>query len=94
MHLIATRAIKKGDQITVAYVDVSQRPGESVLAARQRRRQELARGWRFACQCERCVADGADGTDSDLEKKDGSRLEEIVTKIESHLVSGGGWAVS
>jgi import receptor subunit TOM20 len=29
-----------------------------LVEARRTRRQELARGWRFACECPRCVAEG------------------------------------
>jgi import receptor subunit TOM20 len=54
LHLIAERDIKKGDELTVAFVDVTQREGESVIACRRGRRIELARGWRFACSCSRC----------------------------------------
>lgn len=57
LHLVAAKDIKKGQEITMSYVDVTQRPGESADEARQRRRQELARGWKFACACERCLAD-------------------------------------
>ena len=79
----------------MAYVDVTQRPGESVFDARRRRRQELARGWKFACECFKCATDalvpieGSDtkeGTDSDLgvplEK---AKLEEAVARVEARL---------
>jgi len=49
--------LKPGDELSVAYVDVGLHPGESKAECRRRRRQELARGWRFACACERCVAE-------------------------------------
>lgn len=29
------------------------------MQARYRRRKELARGWRFACQCDRCVREAS-----------------------------------
>ena len=38
----------------MAYVDVTQHPDETVVQARQRRRKEIARGWRFPCECQRC----------------------------------------
>ncbi|KAI0307138.1 hypothetical protein B0F90DRAFT_1807816 [Multifurca ochricompacta] len=53
MNLVAMRDIKAGDEITVSYVDASIHDGEDVIQARYRRRKELARGWRFACQCDR-----------------------------------------
>ncbi|KAJ7464960.1 hypothetical protein B0H11DRAFT_2308694 [Mycena galericulata] len=53
LHLIANRDLKKGEELSIAYMDVAQRAGESAAACRSRRRKELARGWRFACQCSR-----------------------------------------
>ncbi|PFH49247.1 hypothetical protein AMATHDRAFT_48863 [Amanita thiersii Skay4041] len=58
LHLVAERDLKKGDELTIAYVDVAQRDGESALDCRRRRRAELARGWRFACPCAKCEEEG------------------------------------
>ncbi|KAF8915423.1 hypothetical protein CPB85DRAFT_1433023 [Mucidula mucida] len=55
LHLIANQSLKAGDELTVAFVDVAQREEESVEDCRRRRRMELARGWRFACDCARCA---------------------------------------
>ncbi|KAF7324612.1 SET domain-containing protein [Mycena kentingensis (nom. inval.)] len=55
LSLVAAKDLKKGDELTIAYVDVKQREGEGETDCRMRRRKELARGWRFACQCERCL---------------------------------------
>ncbi|KAJ6458645.1 hypothetical protein C8R47DRAFT_1162934 [Mycena vitilis] len=55
LHLIASKDLKKGDELSIAYIDVAQRPDESVTESRLRRRKELARGWRFACECSRCL---------------------------------------
>ena len=82
----------------MAYVDVTQRPGESVVEGRRRRRQDLARGWKFACECSKCAVDalvqteGPDiestgkGSDNDLgvplEK---AKLEEAVARVEAQL---------
>jgi len=60
LQLIATKDLKKGDELSIAYVDVSQRPGESVVECRQRRRKELARGWKFPCQCSRCLKEASE----------------------------------
>lgn len=54
LSLTAARDLKKGDELTVAFVDVAQREGETPVDCRRRRRMELARGWRFACSCARC----------------------------------------
>ena len=54
MHLVATRDIKTGDEVTVSYVDTSKRGKDNAMEARRRRRMELARGWHFACSCTRC----------------------------------------
>ncbi|KAG6910153.1 hypothetical protein DXG01_012912 [Tephrocybe rancida] len=80
LHLIADRDLKAGEELNVAFVDVTQRDGESVIECRRRRRVELARGWRFACPCERCMEEGKllsaeeKVIDATLEK-DGSKVE-------------------
>ncbi|KAG0703911.1 hypothetical protein DFH29DRAFT_914666 [Suillus ampliporus] len=81
LQLTATRALQKGDEITVAYVDVSQHPEETIEAARRRRRMELVRGWRFACSCKRCAEDGLEGESE--EGGDESRVEDVVTRAEA-----------
>ncbi|KAH7916790.1 hypothetical protein BJ138DRAFT_1131771 [Hygrophoropsis aurantiaca] len=83
LNLVAERAIKKGEEITVSYVDVTQHDGESVMEARRRRRIDLARGWRFACPCSRCIEENVDGAASDDgHSKDESKVEEVVTRVE------------
>ena len=82
----------------MAYVDVAQRSGESITEARRRRRQELARGWKFACECSKCATDalvrtedptaeGAEGVDSnDLGVPlEAAKLEEAVARVEAQL---------
>jgi len=82
----------------MAYVDVAQRPDESVAEARRRRRQELARGWKFACECSKCAADAlvrtedpaAEGAE-DVDGNDlgvpleAAKLEEAVARVEAQL---------
>ncbi|KAJ7462173.1 hypothetical protein FB451DRAFT_1341170 [Mycena latifolia] len=60
LHLVANKDLKKGDELTIAYVDVAQHPGESAADCRLRRRKELARGWKFACQCSRCAKEASE----------------------------------
>lgn len=73
--------MKKGEELTVAYVDVTQYPNESMLECRRRRRFELARGWKFACACERCKEEEKElseenrAAEAQAEVKDGSKLE-------------------
>jgi hypothetical protein len=55
---VAEKDLKAGDEITVAYVDVTQHADETPADARKRRRWELVRGWRFACLCTKCLSDG------------------------------------
>lgn len=82
----------------MAYVDATQRPGESVTDARRRRRQELARGWKFACECSKCASDalvqtentGAENTgnknDDDLGVPlEAAKLEAAVARVEAQL---------
>jgi import receptor subunit TOM20 len=90
LHLVANCDIKKGDEITVAYVDVSQHADESPVEARRRRRAELARGWRFACVCSRCTSEMAgdpDATDEVSSHKDESKVEAVVTRVEGQPVA-------
>ena len=78
----------------MAYVDVTQRPGESAIEARRRRRQELARGWKFACECSKCAADALAQTESAENKDDddlgvpleAAKLEAAVARVEAQLV--------
>ena len=88
LHLIANRAIKKGEELSMAWVDVAQHDGESVEECRRRRRYELARGWKFKCECERCAAEapapGSVSAEEDIDVvKDESRVEESVERVES-----------
>ncbi|KAG1806501.1 uncharacterized protein HD556DRAFT_1322289 [Suillus plorans] len=80
LQLMATRALQKGDEITIAYVDVLQHSEETPEVARRRRRMELARGWRFACSCKRCAEEGLEGEIE--EGGDESRVEDVVTRVE------------
>lgn len=54
----------------MAFVDVQKGPAETRLEARRRRRQEIARGWRFACECERCLKEVEEGILKEDENKD------------------------
>jgi import receptor subunit TOM20 len=88
LHLIAARDLEKGDEITMAYVDVAQHPDESPEEARRRRRQELARGWKFACTCEKCLADGpaSETGHSTLGiTKDESKSEKVLDRAQTSL---------
>ncbi|KZT62084.1 MAS20-domain-containing protein [Calocera cornea HHB12733] len=55
LHLVANRAISKGEELTMAYTYTHADGDESEEDARRRRRTRLARGWRFACECETCA---------------------------------------
>ncbi|KAB5596319.1 MAS20 domain-containing protein [Ceratobasidium theobromae] len=97
LHLVASEDIPAGTELTMAYVDVRQGPSETRLEARRRRRQELARGWRFACECARCLKEveegilnedkkeGAEGegskADDELDIGSGAKLEEAVRRF-------------
>lgn len=80
LHLVASKDIAVGEEITVAYVDVSQHADESEEDCRRRRRMELARGWKFACPCIKCTEDI--GSEAVASTKDDSKLEESVKRIE------------
>ncbi|KIK82048.1 hypothetical protein PAXRUDRAFT_14928 [Paxillus rubicundulus Ve08.2h10] len=82
LHLIANRALKAGDELTVAYVDVTQHDGESAQDCRRRRRMELVRGWRFACTCSRCAEEAGSGDTTEEQPKDESRVSDVVMRVE------------
>jgi import receptor subunit TOM20 len=45
---------------------------------------ELARGWRFACGCERCAEEGVDAFDVDgAPQTDESKIDAAVRRIEN-----------
>jgi len=79
LHVIATQNLNKGDEVTVAYVDVSQhnneKEKETVIEARRRRRMELARGWRFACACVKCEEEGKE-LSQEQKKEEGNEVQE------------------
>jgi import receptor subunit TOM20 len=85
MSIIACRDLKKGDELTIAFVDVNQHANETMLDCRRRRRVELARGWGFACRCERCTEESKSMTLmedlSEEQQKDLSRVEDVVSKF-------------
>lgn len=91
MHIVANSDLKEGDEVTVAYVDVTQREDEDIAQARRRRRMELARGWRFACSCDRCVREGlgqAAVEDDVSVQGDGSKVEDTVRRAEERDAAG------
>ncbi|KAF8605323.1 MAS20-domain-containing protein [Ceratobasidium sp. AG-I] len=99
LHLIANTSIPAGTELTMAFVDVQQGPAETKLETRRRRRQEIARGWRFACECERCLKEVEEGIlkedenkskeanpeeeDRELEIGAGAKLEDAVRRFGS-----------
>jgi import receptor subunit TOM20 len=90
MHLIAMRDIKAGDEITVSYVDSSVHDDEDTVQARYRRRKELARGWRFACQCDRCIREAPPPSAGEKEPQlnDESKVERIVSQVDQEVTLG------
>lgn len=69
----------------MAYVDVTQHEGETAGEVRRRRRYELARGWRFKCECSRCEADADESTEAEAEdgvSHDESKVEAAVERVE------------
>jgi mitochondrial import receptor subunit TOM20 len=68
----------------MAYVDVTQGSHESGHECRLRRRKELARGWRFACTCQRCVHEGQQGSTEEKNAADESKVEDVVHRYEKN----------
>lgn len=74
----------------MAYVNISQGPNETVHEARFRRREELARGWRFACRCVRCTEEGLIGGSMTKETTgDDSKVEAVVNRYEEKATPPG-----
>jgi len=86
LHLVANRDLKKGDELSVAFVDVKQHADESITECRRRRRTELARGWRFACPCHRCAEEAkelsVEEKKGEAEQKDESKVEAPMSRYE------------
>jgi import receptor subunit TOM20 len=94
---VANKDLKAGDELTIAFVDVTQHLEETAGEARRRRRWELARGWRFACTCDKCMSENipaaAEGETEEApveeadqaepELKDESKVEEIALKYDA-----------
>jgi import receptor subunit TOM20 len=79
--------MKKGAEITVVYVDVSQGANKSPEESRKRRREELNRGWRFTCSCSCCTLEEVGksaSADNDVSssQRDESKVVDIVTRID------------
>lgn len=94
MHLVATRDLKEGDEITVSYVDSTVHDGETIEEAARRRRQELARGWKFKCECSRCLIEVASNQEKEADlgvENDESKLEKTVERLERPDLTEGSW---
>ncbi|KAI9069255.1 MAS20-domain-containing protein [Trametes sanguinea] len=82
LHLVATKPIKKGDELTMAWVDVAPREDVDAGLARRQRRIELARGWRFKCECARCLQETMDEMEKEADlagvKGDESKVESFM----------------
>ncbi|KAG9018835.1 hypothetical protein FRB90_009122 [Tulasnella sp. 427] len=91
LHLVAAKDIKAGDELTMPYVRLDAAEDQDVSTARRNRRQALARGWRFACNCERCVkeapvatAEAAEPPKDDVQVEgEGAKAEPTVARFES-----------
>ena len=84
MHLVATRDLNAGDEITVSYIDASVHEDEDAVQARYRRCKELVRGWQFVCQCGRCAreAPSPSAWEKEIElREDESKVEPIVLSL-------------
>ena len=81
MHLVALKDIEEGEELSMAYVDVSQHPDETPADAYKRRRAELAQGWKFACACPKCEEDKQPlelATEEGPELTDGSKVDQAL----------------
>jgi hypothetical protein len=97
LHLVATRDIKVGEEVTVSYVDTSKRSKDNAMEARRRRRMELARGWHFACSCARCEEEKVTLNivvppkgEPDLPPQGSAKLEPAVERFMAKSAGGPG----
>ncbi|KAH7105395.1 MAS20-domain-containing protein [Auriculariales sp. MPI-PUGE-AT-0066] len=54
LHLVASRSITKGEELTMAFVEVARQASETAAECCLRRRKQLVKGWSFVCMCPRC----------------------------------------
>lgn len=97
LHLVATRDINVGEEVTVSYVDTSKRSKDNAMEARRRRRMELARGWHFACSCTRCELEKVTLNivvppkgEPDLPPQGSAKLEPAVERFMAKSAGGSG----
>ncbi len=54
IDIVAKEEIRRGEEISISYLNLGCNPSKS-LGARNRRRRELRSRYLFQCQCSRCV---------------------------------------
>lgn len=86
LHLVASRSITKGEELTMAYVEVARVPGESAEQCWARRRAQLVDGWRFVCRCARCVEERPKQLKQET-IKDEARVEDAVNRFEATVAA-------
>jgi hypothetical protein len=92
IHITALEDIAEGEEITVAYVDIEQHADEDAAACRQRRRAELARGWKLGCACPRCVSEGEEvgkksvPMDASISETGTSQAQAAIAAVQAGLI--------
>lgn len=85
LHLVANRDIKAGEELTMSYVRATPTEGEIPLDNRKMRRQELARGWRFACECTKCSEEATEMEKNKADAADSAENGDAKGKVEEKL---------
>ena len=83
VQLVANRDISEGDELTMAYVDVSTPDSESPSEAFERRRKEVKAGWGFDCTCTKCSEETKTFESTKVEAT--SAGENIVPAVEENV---------
>lgn len=69
----------------MSYVRATPTEGEIPLDNRKMRRQELARGWRFACECIKCSEEATEMEKNKADAADSAENGNAKGKVEEKL---------
>lgn len=72
----------------MSYVRATPTEGETPADNRKMRKQELARGWRFACECTKCSGEAAEMGEERAQVSESAEDSEAKDKVEKVVEEG------
>lgn len=69
----------------MSYVRATPTEGETPFENRKMRRQELARGWRFACECTKCSEEATEMEKNKADTASSAENEDVKGEVEGKL---------